>query len=111
MTAGLAGVTRAHSLQDRFQRGVRFLQIDAPIAKFFQRNRYAGHGAAHERARPYHTEVAVEIFDLGLAGGWRGTICTIKHPHLRASELPCSPADAFRTTQNIVTRGLPGKAR
>jgi hypothetical protein len=78
---------RTRSLQDRFRCGVSFLQIDAPIAKLFQRNRYAGYGAANERAWPHYTEVAVEIFDLGLAGHRRGTIRTIKHYHLRA----CGP--------------------
>jgi len=83
----LSPVSRTHPLHYRFWRRVGLLQIHAPIAKLFQRNGYAGHGAADEGTRPYHSKIAVEIFDLGLARHWRGTICTIKHRHLRACDL------------------------
>ena len=56
------------ALQHGFRRGVGFLQIDAPISKFLERNSCAGHRAAHKRSRTHHAEIAVQIFDLGLAG-------------------------------------------
>ena len=80
-------LTRTHPLHHCFRGSVSLLQIDAPIAKLFQRDGYARHRAADEGTRPHHTEIAIEIFDLGLARHWRGTICTIKHRHLRKFDL------------------------
>src|SRR5277367_5293770 len=59
---------RTLALQHRLRRRIGLLKIDAPVAQFLERNRRAGHGAAHEGAWPHDTEIAVEIFDFGLAG-------------------------------------------
>jgi len=72
------------SLQDGFRIGIGFLQIHAPILQLFERDRYAGHRAAHECAGPHDTEVAVEIFDLGLTCHWGSAIGSVQHvmsPH------------------------------
>jgi len=67
------------ALQDRFRRSVGLLQIDAPIFQFFQRNRGTRDGAADECARAHHAKFAVEVFDFGLTGRWRGSIEPIEH--------------------------------
>ena len=58
-------------------------EIRARFLKFFERNGQAGHGTTHERARPHDAEVAVEVFDLGLAGHGGWAIGTIEQLHLR----------------------------
>ena len=75
--------TQALPLQHRFGRGIGFLQVDAPVAQLLERNGDAGHRATHEGARPHHAEIAVEIFDLGLAGHRGRTIGTIEQMRLR----------------------------
>jgi len=70
-------------LQHRLGRGVCFLQIDAPIPKLLKRNSSTGHGTAHERAGAHDAEIAIQVFDLGLAGRWGWTIGTIKQMDLR----------------------------
>src|SRR5579862_2447384 len=64
-------------------RGIGFLQVDAPVAQLLERNGDAGHRAAHEGAGAYHAEIAVEIFDIGLAGHRGRTIGTIEQVRLR----------------------------
>jgi len=56
------------SLQDGLRRGIRLLQVDAPISQFFERNRHTRDGAADERAGPHDAEIAVQEFDFGLSG-------------------------------------------
>ena len=73
---------REMSLQDGFRIGIGFLQIHAPILQLFERDRYAGHRAAHECAGPHDTEVAVEIFDLGLTCHWGSAIGSVQHSHV-----------------------------
>ena len=70
-------------LQHRLGRGIGLLQVDAPIAQLLERNRHAGHRAAHERTRPHDAEIAVEIFDIGLAGHRVRTIGAIEQLRLR----------------------------
>src|SRR6202034_4441874 len=87
-------ISRAVALPYRLGRGVGFLQIDAPVAQLFERNLHAGHRAAHERARPHHPKIAVEIFDVSLAGHRGGTIGTVEHVRLRL-RVKLGPAASF----------------
>jgi hypothetical protein len=66
------------SLQHCLRRGVGFLQIDAPISEFLERNSSACHRTAHERPGTHDPEITVQIFDLGLTGGWGWTIGAIE---------------------------------
>ena len=70
-------------LQHGLGRGIGLLQVDAPVFQLLERDRHAGHGAAHEGAGPHDAEIAVEIFDLGLAGHRRRAIESIEHVALR----------------------------
>src|SRR5208282_3280930 len=47
--------------------GIGLLPVDAPIAQFVERDRLAGDGAAHERARTEDAIVAVDIFNFRFA--------------------------------------------
>src|SRR5262249_56272470 len=67
------------ALQHRLRVGVWLLEVDAPIFELFERNRYAGDGAAHESARSDDTEISVEIFDLGLARHRGGAVGSVQH--------------------------------
>ena len=69
-------------LQHRLRRSVRFLQVNAPVSELLERDCHAGHRAPHEGARPHDTEIAIEIFDLGLAGPWGRTIGAIEQMRL-----------------------------
>src|SRR5581483_5821519 len=46
---------------------IGLLQLDAPIAELVERDGAPGHRAAHELAGREHLDLAVEIFELGLA--------------------------------------------
>jgi hypothetical protein len=93
-------------LQYGLRRDVSFLQVDAPISEFFERNRQAGDRATHESAGSYDAEIAVEIFDLGLAGhrGW--AIGTIEQLHLRrrSDYLPPASGNIMALRQGRNTR-------
>ena len=68
----------AAPLQHRLRRGIGLLQVDAPVFELLERDRHAGDRAAHEGAGPHDAEIAVEIFDLGLAVHRRGAIVAIE---------------------------------
>ena len=89
------------ALQHCLRRGVRLLQIDAPVAQFFQRNFSTGDGAADERAGANDTKIAVEIFDLGLAGQGSRTIGTIEQMRLL-----WPPPARLAMRPNIIDRSL-----
>ena len=63
---------RGMALQHGLGARVGLLQVDAPVFQFLQRDRHAGHGAAHERARPHDAEIAVEELDLRFPRHGRG---------------------------------------
>jgi dienelactone hydrolase len=62
-----------------FGRRVGFLQVDAPIFQLFERNCGAGDRAAHERAGAHDPEIAVKIFELGLAAHGGRPVVSIEH--------------------------------
>src|SRR5882757_4381387 len=66
-------------LQHDLGRGVGLLQIDAPVFQFFERDRHAGDRATHEGAGPGDAEIAIEVFDLGLAIHRRRAVVAIEH--------------------------------
>ena len=72
-------------LQYDLGRSIGFLQIDAPVAEFFERDSNAGYGATHERSWPYDSEITVKIFDLGLSGYGKGSIGPIEQNQPPAS--------------------------
>src|SRR5579862_9931637 len=86
----LSRVTLA--LRHGLGRGIGFLQVDAPVAQLLERNGDAGHRATHESAGAYHAEIAVEIFDIGLAGHRGRTIGTIEQVRLRLLPRKSGPA-------------------
>ena len=47
--------------------GVGLLPVDAPVAQFVERDRLAGDGAAHVRARTDNAKIAVEKFNFRFA--------------------------------------------
>ena len=47
--------------------GIGLLALHAPVFELFEGNRAAGDGATHERARPDHPEVAVQVLHLRFA--------------------------------------------
>src|SRR5262249_12493750 len=67
------------ALQHRLGTRIGLLQVDAPVLELLERDRHAGDGAAHERARPDHAKVAVEELDLGFAGHRRWAVVAIEH--------------------------------
>ncbi len=78
-SGGLKSVSaRNEPPQHRLRRGVGLLQVHAPVLELLERDRRAGHRAAHERARPDDAEIAVEIFDLGFSRHRRGAIVAIE---------------------------------
>src|SRR5437870_3136634 len=56
---------RVQALYHGAGRRIGFLPVDAPVFQLFQRDRHAGHGAAHEGAGAHDAEIAVEVFELG----------------------------------------------
>jgi hypothetical protein len=76
--SGMVAVSAGVPLQHDLRCGIGFLQINAPVAEFFERDGNAGYGATYEGSRPYDSEIAVKIFDLGLSGYGRGSIGTIE---------------------------------
>ena len=69
---------RLAPLQHRLRRGIGLLQIDAPVFELLERDRHAGHRAAHKGAGAHHAEIAIEVFHLGLAAHRRGAIIAIE---------------------------------
>jgi hypothetical protein len=63
---------------------VGLLSLDTPITKLLKRYFRARYCATHKRARPYHTKVAVQIPNLGLAWRRPRTVRTIEQ-----MRLPC----------------------
>ena len=104
---------REMPLQDRIGIDVGLLQIDAPVFQFLERDRQAGHCAAHERARPHDAKVAVEILDLGLARHGRRAIGSIQHilPPPQPACAGCDPKAGRRNAasgaHNIMARLRP----
>src|SRR5258708_7741750 len=72
---------REMPLQDRGRDRVGFLQVDAPILQFVERNAGIGNGATYIGSRRDHAEIAVQILHLRLAMT-RGAEF-IKHVELR----------------------------
>ncbi len=75
-------------LQHRLGRRIGFLQLDAPIPQLLERDRHPCHRAAHKGARPHDAKIAIEIFDVGLAGHGNRTISTIEQIDLRSAPIP-----------------------
>src|SRR5664279_4253114 len=69
---------RQQALQHRLRRGIGLLPIDAPVFELLERDRHAGHRAAHKGARPRDAEIAIEVFHLRLAVHRRGAIVAIE---------------------------------
>ena len=66
--------------------GISLLPIDAPIAQLIDRDRLAGNGAAHIRARTDDAKIAVKNFNFRLASSMgRAQICSCQ-----SSRFDCS---------------------
>src|SRR5690349_2251662 len=86
-------------LQHRLGARIGLLPLDTPVLELLERYGDAGHGAAHEGARPHHPEIAVEVADFGLARG---------RPMIVAVEHLCRSSPAARDRPNIMP---PARAR
>ena len=69
---------RVQPLHHRLGRGIGLLELDAPVFQLLERDRHAGHGAAHEGARPHDAEIPVEKLDLGLSRHRRRAIVAVQ---------------------------------
>src|SRR3954451_6856344 len=76
-------VERALAVYHGFRRSIGLLQVDAPVLELFKRNGLPGHRATHIGAGAHHAEVAVEIFDFGLAVHRRRAVGTIEQDDLQ----------------------------
>ena len=80
---------RKMPLEHRLGIDIGFLQIDAPVLELLERNRCAGHCAAHERAGTDHAKVPVKIFELASPSS-AGSDQSIQHAAVSGRKLrPC----------------------
>ena len=91
-----AAQSRVKALEDRLGAHVGFLAFDAPVFQLFERNGRSGHGAAHERARPDHPEIAVQELHLRFACGRRIVVEAIEQ-----REPPCRRPPLRSATREI----------
>src|SRR5712691_5191423 len=95
------------ALQHRLRAGIGFLQVDAPVFQLLERDRDAGDGAAHERPRPDHAEVAVEELDVRLARHGRWAIVAVEHRIASVDVAGGLPDPNAPTHPNIMVRARP----